>query len=171
MNNVHVEFHKQPYQLGKKSREAGRPIYEDRDYIRIMIPGQPKQVVDRQVQEKDKIEYAQTWGAYIAGEEAHIIGTPVDHIPGISVSVVKALQHLNIVSVEQMAEANEIALQKVGHGARDLQSRAKAYLGQNDELDTVKKELADLKKLIEANAPKPKRTRRTKAQIEAAKKE
>ena len=49
-----VQFRVHPFQDPVKSAEAGRPIFVDREYIRIMAPGNKDSVMDRPVREQDK---------------------------------------------------------------------------------------------------------------------
>lgn len=142
----HVKFHKHPVLQGKASQDAGRPIYKDEDYIEIQIPGQKNQIVNRKVKEKDKVDYPQEWANYEKGNDAALVGTPIDHLPGITPSKVNELRLLGVHTIEAMADLSESGIQKCGHGARDFVSRAKAYLGQESEIDNLKSSNEELAK-------------------------
>ena len=45
-SKLYVKFYTRPVMHGFKSNEAGRPIYEDKEYIQIIVPGDSKTTVD-----------------------------------------------------------------------------------------------------------------------------
>lgn len=55
-------------------------------------------------------------------------GTPIRNYPAISPAQARMLTDMGIVSVEQLADATEEALQRIGMGARAMKERAKTYL-------------------------------------------
>jgi len=169
----HVTFYKHPVLLGKLSQEKGREIYEDRNYIEIQVPGQKNQIVKREVQDKDKVEYPAEWNAYDDGTDA-VVGSPIDHLPGMTPSKEKELQALGIYTIEQLAALDEPGIQKVGHGARDLIKRGEVFLGKNTEIDQIKRQNEELAEhnrdltakvdmLMKAMEDKPKRRGRPPA--------
>lgn len=177
-NNVHVRFYKHPVLQGFESRQAGREIYKDADFIEIQIPGQKNQIVKRKVQDKDKATYPVEWNAYSAGSGEDVTGSPIGHLPGISPSRVLDMKANGVHTIEQLVGLSEIGIQKLGHGARALIKTGNEYLGQSSELDEVKKTNDALSKQIdelvkkvnnltekpEGKSTKPKR-KRTPAQL------
>ena len=55
-------------------------------------------------------------------------GTPLAVWPQLKVSEVTMLQSYNSYSVDQLAELDDLGLQKIGLGARDMQKRAQYFL-------------------------------------------
>jgi hypothetical protein len=55
---VVANFYLDKVLLGFKSREAGREIYEDREFVSIRVKGQDKMEVVREVTEQDKQRFA-----------------------------------------------------------------------------------------------------------------
>lgn len=138
-NPAHVvEFHVKPKLMGFKSREAGREIKEDREYCKIMVKGQPQQVVDEEVTEKHKRDYPNAYAAFKAGRAPLVVGTPIEQLPGMGPSQALELKVLGIRVMEDMANLDDSGLQRVGHGGRELQKQCKAFLarttGENIEL-------------------------------------
>ncbi len=119
--------------LGLKSKEAGRPIYEDREYVEIRIKGQPKQVVVKEVDAKIAQKYPHAYAAFKAGREAPVVGMPIEQLPGVGPSMAVTLKTFGVRSVEDMAALSDMGLQSIGGGARELQRRAKAFLEQSTE--------------------------------------
>ena len=125
--------------LGLKSHEAGRPIYEDREYIEIKIKGQPKQVVVEEVTARHRQQFPIAYAAFKQNKEMPVVGTPIEQLPGLGPSLAATIKSFGVRTIEDMAALNEIGLQNIGNGARDLQKRAKAFLAQTSET-TVKLE-------------------------------
>jgi hypothetical protein len=118
--------------MGFKSHEAGRPIYEDREYVSIMVKGQDKQVFVREVAEEDRRRFPNAYAAFKKGVEAPTIGTPVEML-GVGPSSVEMMRMKGIRTVEDLAGLSDDGLQGIGLGARDLQAKAKAFLSKNSE--------------------------------------
>ena len=137
-----AKFFLKPVLLGKKSIDAGRQIFEDREYVEIMVKGQDKQVFTREAKEEDKIRFPNAYMAFKLGKEVPVTGTPIGNLPGIEPSRVEMLKLLGIRTIEDMAGLGEEGLNRVGMGARDLQAKCKAYIAKtSDEVITLKAQL------------------------------
>ena len=136
--------------LGAKSIAAGREIYEDREYVEILIKGQDKQAVVEEVKQHHKQKFPIAYMAFQQARELPMVGTPIAQLPGVGPSLAHTMKGLNIRSIEDMAGVgeNEIVLQAIGMGARDLVKRAKAWLDQTSattvSLQEENKQLKDL---------------------------
>jgi hypothetical protein len=93
--------------------------------------------------------------------DAHMIGTPLKdwHLarPGeINQMQLEELSILKFQTVEQVATASDMQLQKVGMGAAGLRDKARSFLlnkNQSEsqvEIESTKKELAELKEQLAA---------------------
>lgn len=127
-NTLLVRFYKTPMQNDAKSKEAGRPIFEEIDHIEIMQPGNKDSVVSRPATPMDKERFAEHWRKYQARiEDDHVEGTPLSEWPGVSRSQVEELRYLNIRTVEQLAAVSDSNAQKI-MGVNLLKQKATAYL-------------------------------------------
>lgn len=127
-------FHKYAKLMKQKSIAAGRDIYEDRDYVEILTPGDTRSIVDREVRDEDKQRWPREWAAYEAGNELSVIGTPLEKWPLVgSPSMVKTLKAMNINTVEDLAGLTDAALGNVGMGARNLREAAKLWLADAND--------------------------------------
>lgn len=141
---VHARFHYHPYINGRKSAEEGRPIYEDRVYVEILVAGQDKQTVNRPAQEKDKVRFAAEWAAFLNGEEARKVGTPIGQWPRMmqTPSMVKMLESVNIFTVEDVANLSDEFVPKLGMGGYKLRDEAKRFIalakGEAQESEAAK---------------------------------
>ena len=50
-NGALVEFYRDAIQNNFKSAEAGRPIFDEKDFVRIQTPGDTRTVITRQSRE------------------------------------------------------------------------------------------------------------------------
>jgi hypothetical protein len=151
-----------------KSREAGRAVYEERDFIRIHVPGDKTSVVYRQVTEQDAQRFADRYQKWKAGQQDAVIGTPLTALPGMTPSKVEEYKYFKIVTVEQLADAPDNLGQKFMSFQADKQ-RAKAFMEvaannapierMNAELQKRDAEIENLKTMVEAlqAQAKPKR--------------
>lgn len=189
-----VKFYSRPVEQPFLSKEQGRPIFQDVDYIQIFTPGNQLNIIDTAVRQDHKARFPQQWALYqnSKGAADQIIGTPVSAWPFLSASQAEEFKALKFFTVEQIAGASDLQLQTMGmtggmnpHVIRD---RAKAYLSaaagtapieaQAQENAELKERIAAMEKQMQAMLaagvapvaaePVPKRKRRTKAEMEAA---
>jgi hypothetical protein len=147
-DNLRVEFFLHPVENRFRSKKEGRPVFEEKEYIRILIPGDAKTCYEQPVREDDRKRFWKQYEHFKATGRTATEGTPVEQWPQLNVSMVATLKSLNIFSVEQLASLPDIHLPKLGPGARDLQSRAKAFLEMSHDAAAANK----LSALEEQNA-------------------
>jgi len=158
-NKLYVEFSRKPRLHPAKSREAGRAIYEEADYVRIHVPGDKSSVVERPVTEMDIQRFADRYKKWQAGQAEAVIGTPLTALPGMTPAKVEEYKYFKIVTVEQLAGANDNLGQKFMSFQQD-KARAKAFMEvaannapiekMNEELGKRDAEIENLKTMVEA---------------------
>lgn len=124
---------------GKEGED--RPLYEDREFIWIRFPGDQTSDIRREVSENDRIRFAEQYSRFKANAANQMIGTPLDQWPAMTPAKIKMLEYYNIYTVDQMAEAADTAIQKLGMDGNDLRQRARAYLMKSRGLDQEKEAL------------------------------
>ena len=141
------QFFTEAVKLEWKSRQEGRPIFEDREFVRIIIPGDRRSMAVEPVGEEHKARWGRQYEAFRAGREAPLEGTPLSEWPVslMSPARVQELAYFNLRTVEQMAAVNDAQLQSLGMGARELRERARTWL------EVAAKGAAPLEKLIARN--------------------
>ncbi len=183
-NTLLVRFFKHPRQNEAKSKEEGRPIFEETDYIQIMQPGNKDSIVTRPATMRDKDRFAEHYRKYQAREDDdHIEGTLLEQWPGMSRAQVEEFKFLNIRTVEQLANMSDSNAQGI-MGINTLKQKAAAYLeaakdsavveqlaeqkNENDELRKLVAELSTkVEVLSEAQAAPKRRTRARKTDEDA----
>jgi hypothetical protein len=177
-----VMFSKEPVQNKEKSLAENRPIFEEKLFIKIDVPGDVSQSIHRRAKEQDKHRFPIHWQRFNerTGDQDLASGMPLSEWAQISRSQVEELTFYKIRTVEQLAAVADGNLQNM-MGAVVLKQKAKDYLERstsNEELAAQLKEAqAQIAELIALSKPalstpieigeKPKRKRRTKAEMEA----
>lgn len=151
-----VQFFIEPVENPAKTRSEGRPIFDDREFIRIAFPGDNKRELVAPANEMHYVaherrqmtyaeRFAKAYEAFRAGEESFVSGTPLVHVPFLTRSKVAELKALKISSVEQLAGLPDASIKKIGMGGRDLVDQAKAYL----DVSKGTAQVAELQRQIE----------------------
>lgn len=125
--NLAVRFYSMPIKNEDKSRDAGRPIYDDTMCIEIRVRGDRNNIIQRPVREEDKRRFPDVWRAHEQGKELLNNGTPLTEWPIMSASTVEELKHFGFYTVEQLATANDTILGRMP-GLGNLKQRAKLFL-------------------------------------------
>ena len=153
-----VQFYKKTVKQDIASDEAGRPIFKEFDFVRIMIPGDNLTEIDTYAQESHKQRFPRQWSHYqnqVAGHQ-DIVGTPLDQWPQVTRSQAEELRGLKFHTVESIADCSDQQLQRIGMVAGmspyNFRLKAKAFLNlANDSADVAQRE-AELQALRQENA-------------------
>jgi len=152
-----VQFYKKSVKQDIASAEAGRPIFKEFDFVRIMIPGDNLTEIDTYAQESHKQRFPRQWAHYqnqVANHE-DIIGTPLDQWPQVTRSQADELRGLKFHTVESIADCSDQQLQRIGMVAgmspHNFRLKAKAFLNlANDSAEVASRE-AEMQALREEN--------------------
>lgn len=141
----YVRFGWHPKKSEKLSVEAGRPVYEDQEYIEIF--GDKTSIVHRAVRPEDKAEYAKQYDAWKRGQDQSVVGTKLDMVPGPATrGQLEELAHHKIYTVEHLAAAADTHIQAFGTGGLKLRQWARDYLETaklNAPVDQLRAQLAE----------------------------
>ena len=153
-----VQFYKRSVKQDIASDEAGRPIFKEFDFIRIMIPGDNLTEIDTYAQESHKQRFPRQWAHYQNQVSNHqnIIGTPLDQWPQVTRSQAEELRGLKFHTVESIADCSDQQLQRIGMVAgmspHNFRLKAKAFLNLATDSAEVAQREAELQALKEENA-------------------
>ena len=167
-DRVFAQFYMHPKKDETASLKEGRPIFEEVPYIKIMVPGDKDNVVQRPVREQDKMRFPRQWQAFEMNKEQPMEGTPLTEWAFVSRAQVEELKFFGIRTVEDLANAPDSASQKF-MGINALKAKAKVFLEDSkmqaplDELkaenEALRGELENLKQMMQEQ---PKRRTRKK---------
>lgn len=144
--------------------EAGHVVYKDVAYA-IVTPAGTKDRIEKEAEAwlKDLEEgvrqeripaawlqaYRQAFKAWEESREVPEVGTPITSWPGVTPAQAKMLLDLNFRTVEQLAEATEEGMTRMGMGGRALKSKAQAFLDAANDTGKTAEELASLRQQVE----------------------
>jgi len=142
------------------SIEAGHYVAKDVTYAMITPQGS-KDRIERQVDDwfanlKQQVaegRFPQEWlthfqasyKAWQEGREIPLTGHAIVNWPAVSPAQVKQLQQAHILTVEDLAGANEETVGRLGMGARALKQRAIEWLAVAKDTGKIAEEVAALK--------------------------
>lgn len=124
---LYIEFFREPMMNPGKSRESGRAVYEERDFVRIHVPGDKTSVVVKPMNEFYAQRFRTRYEKWKAGKDEAIVGTPLTALPGMTPAKVEEYKYFKVVTIEQLAEAPDGLGQKFMSFHADKQ-RAKSFL-------------------------------------------
>jgi hypothetical protein len=152
-----VQFYKKSVKQQQASDEAGRPIFKEFDFVRIMIPGDNLTEIDTYAQDSHKQRFPRQWAHYqnqVANHE-DIVGTPLDQWPQVTRSQADELRGLKFHTVESIANCSDQQLQRIGMVAgmspHNFRLKAQAFLNLASESAEVSQREAELQALREEN--------------------
>lgn len=140
-----VTFENHPVLNESKSKEMGRPYFDDMEVCRIRMSGDrlqspvfpawseapggiedPETGLTRPGSYKEK--YAKQYAAFKAGEQQTKDGTPLEALPFLTPAKVKELKAVHVYTAEGLADLEGANLKTLGQGGLEWKQKAKAYL-------------------------------------------
>jgi len=152
-----VQFYKKSVKQDIASDEAGRPIFKEFDFVRIMIPGDNLTEIDTYAQDSHKQRFPRQWAHYqnqVANHE-DIVGTPLEQWPQITRSQADELRGLKFHTVESIADCSDLQMQRIGMVAgmspHAFREKAKAFLNLATNSADVAQREAEMQALRSEN--------------------
>jgi hypothetical protein len=129
---LYVFYYQGVLQNEHKTIAEGRPIFDDVECIRIIVPGDKNSVIDRPATMADKRRFSKQYEMFKAGksEDAQTDGTPLTEWPFLSRGQVEELKYLGIRTVEHIAECRDDIATRV-NGMHALKRNAQVWLGKS----------------------------------------
>jgi hypothetical protein len=122
-----VFFHTVQRQNNFKTIAEKRPIFEEKIFLKKLVPGDSTLVVDRPMRETDIEEYPIEWARFEQKKEAKVSGTPIDAWMVLSDTQKAEFKALNIFTIDQFAQLADSAGNKI-MGFNDLRGKARAFI-------------------------------------------
>jgi hypothetical protein len=152
-----VQFYKKSVKQDIASDEAGRPIFKEFDFVKIMIPGDNLTEIDTYAQNSHKQRFPRQWAHYQnqMGSHEDVIGTPLEQWPQVTRSQAEELRGLKFHTVESIADCSDQQLQRIGMVAgmspHNFRLKAKAFLNLATNSAEVAQREAELQALRAEN--------------------
>jgi hypothetical protein len=157
-SRLNVRFESRPVKNDFQSEKEGRPIFEDRDFIIISVPGDNTLTSIAEVREDHKARFPLHWAHYqnTHGDDPKLVGTPISQWPLVTPAMAEELRYLKFHTVESLATASDSQLQafgmKVGMSGNMLRSRAQNFLKVAGDESILHRQNEEMTKLREENA-------------------
>jgi len=154
-----VIFYNKPVEDRERSLAEGRRCFKDREFVKIMVPGDRHNTVDRPVQKTgilptdDRLRFAKQYERFKAQQDqsAHD-GTPLSLWPTIPATLAEELRFINIFTVEQLATLSDTHVAKIpgGHQWKDKADKFVKAMKDTAQVTKMQAELAERDNKIEA---------------------
>lgn len=156
-----VRFAMEPYLNAERSSAEGRPIYDEVEFITIMVPGDRDNIVVRPASQQDKDRFSRAYEHWKRTGLQAESGTPLEAWPVLNKAQVQELKFFGIRTVEALANLSDGVAGKF-MGIQLLKQKAAAFLAAaagNAPLESLQNELskrdeqiATLTKMVEDQA-------------------
>ena len=153
-----VRFYTKPRQDDVATLEQGRPVFKEREYIDIKIPGQ-RDGVARPATHADKLRFPRHYAAFKTRTDMPEDGTPLAEWPLIARSLVEELAFFNVKTVESLVDMSDNNAQKFP-GINALKAKAVDWLSKasgdavelrlRSELDEANTKLEEQAKVMDS---------------------
>jgi hypothetical protein len=140
-------------------------IYDDVEMISIMFPGAkdslhaPAHSQCSQVRDSEGmggfVTYAEKYHRHYEHWKEHsgeqlVVGTRIDTMDFLSKGEIESLKSLKILTVEQLASADDKVAQRIGPHAHDRIEKAQAFVASQTDKTAILSEMEELKRQIAA---------------------
>lgn len=141
-----LRFFRKAKQNSEKTAVAGRPIFEEEDYIQIMIPGDRTSTIVRPVSPIDKARFGKQYEHWQRTQQEEMLqGTPLDAWGIMNLAQIEEYRYFGIRTIEQLASLRDDICQKI-MGATALKQRAESFLQMAKDAAPMQAMQLELKK-------------------------
>ena len=123
--------------------ENGLPVFRTVEYVEILIAGDRGNAPVKRVNEAVKAQFPDhyaRWKATKVNPDMIGDGIPLSLWPLIPKEMAKALEYMNVFTVQQLAGLTDSAISKPGAiGLRDMREKAKAFLDSSKQAAPIAK--------------------------------
>ena len=140
---AYVRFERRAVENAAKTREAGYSVSDDVDYA-LITPPYSKDLVERKVERwfltteqnvragRTPQKYLDAWKdmyeRWKNGQDLPLDGTPIKEWSAVSPAQIKNIIAIGILTVEDLALANDQGVSRLGMGGQELKRKAKNWL-------------------------------------------
>ena len=144
-----VFFHAVQVKNNFKTEMEKRPIFEERIFLKKLVPGDSTLVVDRPMREADMEDYPIEWARFEQKKEQKADGTPIDAWMAINDTQKAEFKALHIFTIDQFAKLPDSAGNKI-MGFNDLRAKARAFIGAAQDSQMMDKIRAETDEKLKA---------------------
>ena len=127
-----VFFHAVQVQNNFLTAQEKRPIFQERIFLKKLVPGDNTLTIDRPMREQDIEDYPVEWARFEQKKEATVAGTPIEVWTAISETQKAEFKALNIFTIDQFAQLADIVGNKI-MGFNDLREKARTFIAASQD--------------------------------------
>ena len=144
-----VFFHAVQVQNNFLTAQEKRPIFQERIFLKKLVPGDNTLTIDRPMREQDIEDYPVEWARFEQKKEAMVAGTPIEVWTAISETQKAEFKALNIFTIDQFAQLADIVGNKI-MGFNDLREKARTFIAASQDSQMFDKIRAETDKKLQA---------------------
>jgi len=122
-----VFFHAVQVKNNFKSDVEKRPIFEEKIFIKKLVPGDSTLVIDRPMRDTDIEDFPVEWARFEQKKEQKVAGTPIEAWTIVSETQKAEFKAMHIYTIDQFANLPDNAGDKI-MGFNDLRTKARAFI-------------------------------------------
>lgn len=111
-----------------RSQQEGRPVFEDRVFVRVAPPGERLNIVDRPATRQDQNRWPVQWASFQQNKEQTPEGTPIELLYPEKPAVAATLRANGVMTIEACAELSGNAIDSIGMGSQAWVNSAQKYV-------------------------------------------
>lgn len=138
-----ARFSREAVKNNFKSEQEGKSVFEDKEFVTIVVPGNRGAVAFEEVTADHKARWPKSYAAFKEGLEAPVNGMPIEMWPVLGPSQVLEFKAMNIRTVEDVAGLGDDGIARIGMGGRELRDKAQAWLASATGNAALSKAIAD----------------------------
>jgi len=127
-----VFFHAVQVQNNFLTAQEKRPIFQERIFLKKLVPGDNTLTIDRPMREQDIEDHPVEWARFEQKKEATVAGTRIEVWNAISETQKAEFKALNIFTIDQFAQLADIAGNKI-MGFNDLREKARTFIAASQD--------------------------------------
>ena len=118
-----------------RTEEAGRQVYQQVEFIKIIIPGDKDEFISR-VKDSHRERFPDQYRNFKERGAEMPEGTPLAFWPMMSVAMVAELNAMHVFTIEQLSELTDGVIEKMGGRWAHVRDNALRFLESKPALDT-----------------------------------
>jgi hypothetical protein len=115
-DGLNVEFFWEGVKDEEQSATQGRPVFRDVEFVRVQVPRDKTNIIERAVRDMDKTRWPAEYRSFKAGL-TETRGTPLrlwQVVPALKPSQIKELEYHGIHTAEQLGNVSDGNLSRIG---------------------------------------------------------
>jgi hypothetical protein len=146
-----VFFYTKQVQNSFKTAQENRPIFDEKVFLKKLVPGDSTLIVDRPMRPTDVEEHPIEWARFEQKKENRVSGTPLDAWPILSDTQKAEFRALNIFTIDQFAQLPDSVGNKI-MGFNDLRDKARTFILAAKDSKLMDNVRAETEKVMQTQA-------------------